>query len=393
MLKDLKESLPVLILCSFGEIIAGMWMGYLSNRFIIIPALIILIPPSISLRGNIYAPLGSRLGTYLHAGKIEPKFKLNSVINENISSSLFLLIALSFLNGIISAKIASLLKIHEFNLDLVLDLMIISIISAFLSAVFIIPLTIAVSIGSFRWGWDPDNVTSPLITFISDLITIPLIFLSADLVFLTGLHVKVVIILISLIFMLFFYKKSENMGFKIIMESFPILLFCLLLEFCVGTILGNEIEGFVNTAGVLTIVPAFLASGGAMGSILVARFSSMLHLGSLKPYLLPDRAVFSRFFVIHLLALISFAFLGVSGFLFNVILSIKTPSLLYLILATSIAGQILALILDIVSYYFSIISFKIGFDPDNVGIPLVTSLMDFIGISCLVAALKSLNII
>jgi mgtE-like transporter len=104
--KDIEESLLALVLCTFGDLVAGLIMGRSSGKLAVLPALILLIPPSIGLRGNIYASLGSRLSSYLHTGRISPRFELNPRIAGNIYSSTFLLLLFSILNGFLAAQIA-----------------------------------------------------------------------------------------------------------------------------------------------------------------------------------------------------------------------------------------------------------------------------------------------
>lgn len=143
----------------------------------------------------------------------------------------------------------------------------------------------------------------------------------------------------------------------------------------------------------LTIVPAFLEDGGAMGGILAARFSTMLHLGLLQPSIKPPKEVLWSFGLMHLIALAIFALVGVFGQIVNYLLGLPTISIFEMVLVTTIAGQLLMILLNSMSYYFSIISYKKGLDPDNVGIPLITSFMDILGTACLVITLQLLNII
>jgi mgtE-like transporter len=396
----MEESLTALLFCTFGSIIAGLVLGYCSGKFIVLPALLILIPPSIGLRGNIYASLGSRLGSYLHTGRVKPKLEINPEISKNISSSTFLLLVFSILNGFLAAKIAFFMNIATFNgefiafRELVLDLILISALSALLSAMFMILSTLGLAVGSYRWGWNPDNITAPLITLFGDMITLPLVFLSADIIFMADLVAKLYILAFILILTTIFFRLSyEEVGERIIRESTPILLFCTFLQFGAGAILGREIESFVAIAGLLTIIPAFLEDGGAMGGILTARFSSMLHLGSLKPSIKPPKELFWNFGIMHLLALIVFFFVGILGQVVNYSLSLSTVSTLKLILVTLIAGQLLVVLLNLMSYYFSIVSFRRGLDPDNVGVPLITSSMDVLGTACLILALQLLNVV
>ncbi|AEA47450.1 MgtE integral membrane region [Archaeoglobus veneficus SNP6] len=392
--RDVKESLVALILCTFGDLITGVVMGHSSAKFGLIPALILLIPPSIGLRGNIYASLGSRLGSYLHTGRIAPRLEANPLVLKNISSSTFLLLVFSVVNGAFAAVVAYIMGLSLNVENVCIDLILISAISAFLSAALMIPATLMLAIGSFRWGWNPDNLTAPLITLFGDLITLPLIFVAADAVISMETTYKaygIVLILVTSLLLLF--ASRSEMGLRIVRESMPILAVCTFLQFGAGAILGGELDKFIAIAGLLTVVPAFLEDGGAMGGILAARFSTMLHLGLLEPSIKPQKDVLLNFGAMHVIALVIFSLVGVIGYAVNVMLSLPTIPLIEMVLVTLLAGQLLMLMIDAMSYYFSIISFKKGLDPDNVGIPLITSFMDVLGTACYVVALKVFQVV
>ncbi len=392
--RDVKESFVALILCTLGDLITGIVMGASSGEFNIIPALILLIPPSIGLRGNICASLGSRLGSYLHTGRMTPKLRANTLLLRNISSSTFLLIFFSIVNGALAAGIAYLMGLDLNLQEMSIDLILISSIAAFFSALFMIPATVLLAIGSYRWGWNPDNLTAPLITLFGDIITLPFVFASADIVLSFGIMLKIAgLILIIVSMPLLYFASRSEIGYRILVESSPVLAFCTILEFGAGTILGGELEKFLVIAGLLTVVPAFLEDGGAMGGILAARFSSMLHLGLLEPRIKPQKDVVLNFGAMHAVSFPIFLLVGVFGYTVNMTLSLPTVSLGEMIFVTLVAGQLLMLLIDAMSYYFSILSFKKGLDPDNIGIPLITSFMDILGTACYIISLRILGVI
>ena len=125
--KDLLEGFFSLFLCTIGDLITGIVMGVFTGYLKLLPALLIMIPPTIGMRGNIFASLGSRLGTYLHTGEIEPSFSMNPLLSQNINSSLFLTGSMSILLGFSSAILANLLGINASIEDLILILSLIHI--------------------------------------------------------------------------------------------------------------------------------------------------------------------------------------------------------------------------------------------------------------------------
>ncbi len=366
----------------------------LSPKFSIIPALIILIPPSADMRGNVYGALGSRLGSYLHMGRIEPKLRLDPLIEENLSASLFLVLLLSLVNGIVCSYIASLIGIERFGFVSAVNLMVVSVLATILSACFMIPATILIAICSYRWGWDPDNITSPLVTLAGDMVTMPFIYVAVELVLRTPMYLKLAFLgfVVAVMVLLFVKSRKGEVARRIVREMLVVLSICAVIDYGAGTLLGDKVESLIAIAGILTIIPPFLEDGGVIGCILAAKVSSWLHLGELRPKTVPEREVVDLFVMNHFLGLVVFTMVGILGQTLNFLLRIPTVPTVVMLSITVLAGQILVVILNIVSYELTVLSYRLGLDPDNVGIPIITSIMDLLGTGTLVLTLKLFGI-
>ena len=391
--RDFFESLFSLFLCTVGDLITGIVIGTFTGYLKMLPALLILIPPTIGMRGNIFASLGSRLGTYLHTGEIEPSFKMNPVLSQNVSSSLALTGFTSIFLGFLSAIVANIMGISATFQDLIL----ISVIAGVLSAFIMLFLTFLIAFLSFKKGWDPDNTTAPIITLIGDMVTLPFMFLSMLPVMSMDETVKdiLVIILIILIFILpsIKFDKCREIYSRIVKESLPILLICGVLGVFSGSALTSRIEGFIAIPGLLILIPPFLEDGGAIGGILASRLSSSLHLGTLEYEKLFSRGVLRLFLLSHTLSIFVFSMVAVFGYLSAHLLDIQTLPFADILIVSILAGEILTIIVNFVTYYTAILSFKKGIDPDNVTIPIITSVIDLVGSVCLVSVLVMLKMI
>ena len=65
-----KQSLPLLVLCGLGGLVAGSTLGGMIDIFNKIPGLIVVIPAIIAMRGNISTAFGSRIGSAYHLSLI-----------------------------------------------------------------------------------------------------------------------------------------------------------------------------------------------------------------------------------------------------------------------------------------------------------------------------------
>ncbi|MEM4188470.1 MAG: magnesium transporter [Candidatus Hadarchaeum sp.] len=169
------QGLSVLILCAIIEILTGNIMEGMSEKLTVtLPGLILIIPPLLDLRGNVNGALASRLGTALHTGILEPKFSMTEELKINVASSLILSLIASATIGVIASLISLLFGISAFNF---ITLILVAVAAGFISGVILAVLTVAVSIFSYIRGWDPDNITAPLMATIGDLITMVSIFI------------------------------------------------------------------------------------------------------------------------------------------------------------------------------------------------------------------------
>lgn len=392
--KEFKEPFVSLFLCTTGDLLTGVVMGIFTSNLKMLPALIILIPAAIDMRGNIFASLGSRLGTYLHTGQITPDFKKSRILNQNVSSSATLTLITSIYLGILATLVAGIIGLEA---DVV-DMLLISTAAGFLSAVIMLIFTVVIAFLSYRRGWDPDNMTAPLITLVGDMLTLPFLFVS--LIFVLGITYEIkmmflaVIVILTLITIPYsLSEKSKPYYSSILRESLPVLLVCGFLGIFSGAILGGRIEGLIAVPSILIMLPAFLEDGGAIGGILAARLSSSLHLGSIETKGGIPKNVLKMFVTMHILGIIIFTMVGSFAYIIAKFLGISSLPLHLTIAVALLAGEMLIVVVNLIAYYISIISFKRGVDPDNVTIPTITSTIDLIGTACLIAVLIIMGMI
>ena len=391
-LKNFRESFLSLFLCTTGDLITGIVMGIFTSSLKLLPALIVLIPAAIGMRGNIFASLGSRLGTYLHTGQIEPDFKSNDLLNQNMLSSIFLTLIMSLFLGIVATIVSDIIGLEVSLIDMVL----ISMLAGVLSAIFMMILTVVIAFSSYKHGWDPDNMTAPIITLFGDMLTLPLLFVSMYMVLGIGYNLKIISLLVLIVVSFVPMKDLHKKRYygRIVKEGILVLFLCGVIGMFSGTFLGVKVNGLIGIPALLMMIPPFLEDGGAIGSILAARLSSLLHLGSIGY----DEGLFSKrivgmFLMMHVLGLIIFTLIGIFAYVVSIVLGMKTLPLLNIIFVSLLAGEMLIFIVNILAYYTSVLSFKRGVDPDNVAIPIITSVIDLVGVVCLLSTLFTFGMI
>ncbi len=174
----LKQSLPLIIMCGLGAIVAGSTLGLMTDLFQKIPGLLVVIPAIIAMRGNISTALGSRLGSAYHLGLIDKDNLWNTDLKQNILGSLTLSLTMSFIIGLLAYISSVILGANPNALTLISIVLLAGLLSAFILTL----MTIIIIFFVFKRGWDPDNITGPALATFGDIVTIVCIFGSALLI-------------------------------------------------------------------------------------------------------------------------------------------------------------------------------------------------------------------
>ncbi len=376
----IKEGLIALLICAVGDLVAGVILGKMTFFLEAFPGLLVVIPGAIGMRGNIFGSFASRLSTNLHIGLISPRFEFSEDLNYNIYSSFVLTLVLSIFLGIVGKLFCVLL--HYPSMPLI-DFILICTIAGIISNLIMLPITMFVSFKSFEHGWDPDNITSPIIAAFGDLFTLPAII--ASIFILSALNfnfiVKDIVLAVILIAVIVGFIYCYRLSYEtktILKQSTPILLLCSFLGGSAGGILNSSVETLLTNPSLLTLIPLFSGECGSLISILGARLSSGLHSGLVEPLSRPEGEALHNFGICYILAILIFPFIGILAELSSIMFGTVGVGFDKIIPISTFSGLILVTIMVILVYYISTLSYNNNLDPDNIVIPISTSITDSI---------------
>ena len=140
------------------------------------------------------------------------------------------------------------------------------------------------------------------------------------------------------------------------------------------------------------LVPAFLEDSGSLGAILAARISTKLHLGTLEPGRGAWRRAADDVLLIYMYAVPVFVFLGVSSIVVAHVANKASPGALDMFGVTLLAGMLATTAAVVVGFYAAVATHRFGLDPDNHGVPMVTSSLDLLGALSLILAIVILGL-
>jgi|WetSurMetagenome_2_1015567.scaffolds.fasta_scaffold15610_5 mgtE-like transporter len=373
-----------LLISSLGDISAGVTLGFMTDTLKLLPGLMILIPPAIGMRGNIFGALGSRLGTSMHVGTFELSLRKGSILRQNMEASLILTMVISFLMGVLAKAVSVALGVESISLQ---QFIFISVFGGVLAGLVLIVVNVIVANVGFRRNWDIDNISAPVLTAAGDIVTLPMLFLAAlivingkDIILSQFYDIMVLVFLVITVYLIYdaLYRRDEEAK-RIFVQSAPVLLICTMLDLGAGLTIEEQLTHLVAFPALLVLIPLFLENSNALGGILTSRMSSLLHMGILEPKSVPGRVSYENFIIIYIFALWVFTLTSVTAHFVSLAMGLASPGLLAMIALGLLAGLITVTVLNFLSYYVAVTTFMFSLDPDDHSIPVTSSAIDFIG--------------
>ena len=387
----LRQGMAALSISAVGNLPTGLALGFMTNQLRALPGLFILIPAAIGMRGNIFGALGSRLGTSIHAGLFQVSMDKHGVLYQNVYASTLLTFMTSLFLGVAARVVSSATGLASIS---VWDFMVISVLGGVISSAFILVLTVLLAREGYRRDWDLDSVAAPLITFMGDLITLPALFAASYIAARGNVTLVIGAICAAICSWAFVMAIRTNLptARRILGESVVVLALAGTIDLVAGTVVEHRLERFIALPALLVMLPAFLENAGALGGIVASRLASRLHLGAIRPRLLPERLAALDISLAGPWAVLNFGLTGVTAHFIAVATNRASPGLFDMVLIALVAGAFSTVGAALLAYGTAVATFRFGLDPDNHGIPMITSSMDLAGVLAVVGTVVLLGV-
>ncbi len=377
-----------LLISAAAATAAGIYLGSISDILAYLPGLLILVPASINMRGSISGVLASRLSSSMHLGEFEIDFSKRSVLGLNTRVSLAISILTAFALGLFAYAISYIFGFRELSCT---DYIAISVLSGVISGFIVMGFAILIIILSYRRGIDLDMIGSPSITTAADLITIPVLVVTALFIldFPEQMRSLFIIPVTGLLILSLFAAFRSGEEVKIISSEMLILLIPLsLICTFAGITYASNLENLILYSAFLILITPFTGGCGSIGGILSSRLATEMHMGEIRPEIFPGREVFRHFLMTYLYVCILMPILALLADYFAVHMGMESPGILVMLFVSLAAGLIVITFVNLIGYLTASLSFRKGFDPDNFGIPVITSFIDLLGASVLVTIIS-----
>jgi len=357
-----------LLAANVGDAANILVVSALLDALLAAPAALALLPGLAALRGAIATTMAARASTALHLGLLPPRAR--AVLAAEARRVAALAAATSVYAGALAA-LASGAGVWES--------VAIAFVSGAASMALLAPSAAWLAAVGYRRGLDPDSFLAPVLTILGDLSTVPtlvgaaLLFSAAGgepIVALAGAYVSVALV----------YAVASGGGrdARVVLESLWVLALVGALEAVTGGLLLSNADRLA-ALGVLHAVPSVLEDLGAAAAVTASTMSTLVHLEG------PARAlekapakvletVIGSIPALTVLAAITVAAAPLAG------ATADPASVARLLVA---GGALLVAAYSALAAAIAVGAHRLGLDPDNVTIPLLTAIVDVLTIPAL----------
>jgi mgtE-like transporter len=379
--RTLRQGLVALVLSTVAGFIAGLTLSGIGDTLTALPGLIILIPAAVGMRGTIFGAIGARLGTTNAAGTFEVTFSKDGVLYQNV----YVAVVTTFGSALwlaVLAKVAA-AAFGQPSIS-IWSLITISVVGGALGSVFILLVTVGLSILSYRRGWDLDSVSTPMVTALGDMVTLPTLYLATFLVHDQTVNeiVSVICLAVALYAIARAYTVNDSIVRRVILEMTAVILLTPILDILSGVLQEHRLTELTAVPVLLILIPPFVSQAGALGGIFSSRTSSKLQIGVITPRGLPEGPALVDGTIVFVLGVVVFSLIGAIAVGLAALTGQAPASPARVAASTLVAGLIATPITIVLSYYLAIVTYRFGLDPDNQTVPIITSVMDLAGVAC-----------
>jgi len=380
--RTLRQGLVALVLSTVAGFVAGLTLSGIGDTLRALPGLFILIPAAVGMRGTIFGAIGARLGTTNAAGTFEVSFRKQGVLYQNVYVAVVTTFGSSLWLAVLAKVAASAFGQPSISLW---SLVTISVVGGALGSVFILIVTVGLSVLSYRRGWDLDSVSTPMVTALGDMATLPTLYLATFLVRNQTIDAiaSAVCVSAAIYAAARAFTVNANVVRRVVLEMTAVILLTPVLDILSGALQEHRLPELAAVPVLLILIPPFVSQAGALGGIFSSRISSKLQIGVITPRGLPEAPAVVDGTIVFLLGVMVFALIGVIAIGLAALTGRAPASPGRVAGATLLAGMIATPITIVLSYYLAIVTYRFGLDPDNQTVPIITSVMDLAGVACI----------
>jgi mgtE-like transporter len=377
------------------SLVAGGLISLFTPQFEAAPWILALFPPVLTIRGGIGGIFSGNLATMLHIGLIRPQMRKNTPVYYQLISSIFVI---TLVDTLVMGGVS-------FLLNLVLGRVSVQHLSVFMvvppvvcvtAMALSIPLTMMIAVMTFRRGLDPDILVYPILASVNDIVVSTVYAATVFLVLWGGGYTTLLWAIFLLILVATGYIAWQNRRvpffFKTIREGTTVVVMSSVFGSLNGAFLSGMSAELLRYPGVVVLYPGLTNALGNIGSIIGSTTTTNLALGYIRGLLDEVKASISTIMQVEGVALLIHGFFGLITYAI-VRTSVKAADLTSLVSVAVLSNLISFLPIALVALAVAHAAFKRGLNPDNVAIPVITTVADTTATLTLFLVLNILDLV
>jgi mgtE-like transporter len=393
------NSIPfqTLIALSFNilSLFAGGLISLLTPRFQAAPWILALFPPLLTIRGGIGGIFSGNLATMLHLGLIRPRIRDNTPVYTQLISSVFVITLLDALAmGVFSFALN--LAFGQASIGEAFFFIVIPPVACVTAMALSIPLTSIIAIATFRKGLDPDILVYPILASINDIVVTATFVATIFMVLSGGAYVHLLIgvflLILGLTALLVWRNRRVKFFYQTIREGTTVVIMSSLFGSLNGYFLSTMSGNLLRYPGVVVLYPALTNALGNIGSIIGSTKTTSLALGDVRSLKEEVRSALGQILQVESVALPMHAVFGLVTYGI-VAASIPGARLPILVGGALISNLMTFGFMALFALWIAHIAFNRGLNPDNIVIPVITSLSDSVATLSLLPSIAILSLI
>ena len=331
----------------------------------------------------------------LHLGLIRPRIRGNTPVYAQLISAIFAITLVDTLAmGIFAFALNA--AFGQASLGQFLIYAMVPPVACVMAMALSVPITSLIAIATFKRGLDPDILVYPILASVNDIMVTAGFVVTVYLVLSGGAFLQLLLAVFLLIVggtcVLFWRNRGVRFFRQTIREGTTVVIVSSLFGSVNGFLLSGMSGALLDHPGLVVLYPALTNALGNVGSIIGSTKTTSLALGYVESFVDEVRSAVGQVLQVESVALLMHIVFGVITY--SMTRAVAPGASLRALVGIALVSNLATFaLISLVALGAAHLAFRRGLNPDNVVIPVITSLSDSLATLSLLPSIAILGLI